>query len=295
MRHLMVLVGLGIVPSSQATTITIVQQKACIDRAFDAAVRGERRQEALQLLEGIAEGRPREIIQTLSVRGGVGADIEEGAPFDSIRTRRYALETIGKTGLPEAVDYLRGLTQGQTGADDSRTIYPAARLALQKALFMREIGAQAQIEFLERKLAEHSGFSVAIWAADELCDRGSVSSIDAVANFFKRLYPGPDGDEMTAFCLERMDIVNRALSRAKAIGTVLRTDAFLKDERILSWAIGQLTAMDTAEADAVLDGYAGEVESKFPDRPEVTSVLQNAMHRGYAQLIRQWQRDVRRK
>jgi hypothetical protein len=150
------------------------------------------------------------------------------------------------------------------------------------------------LRFLERKIKEPSGYLVAMWAAEELCDRGSIALADTVSAFITRLYSGPSGEEMVAFCRARIEIVNRNQDRAVALGTTLRTDASFRDQRIISWAIGQLMALRSDEADGILDRYATEVENRFPDVPAVTSELRTVMHIGFAREIR-LERAVRRR
>ena len=60
-------------------------------------------------------------------------------------------------------------------------------------------------------------------------------------------------EEALAFCQARIGVVNSDPDRAKALGWVLRLDAPLADEQIMRWAILQLFAMESPEADAILD------------------------------------------
>jgi hypothetical protein len=129
------------------TTLSLVAQKAAIDKAFDAALQGVHRDEAMEMLENIAEGRPIDVVKAVAAKAGLTSYIDDGLGIDSLRTRRYAVERIGETDLPEAVQYLQMLTEGHVGRDDSRTIYPNAKLALQKALFRREKEPGQQIAF----------------------------------------------------------------------------------------------------------------------------------------------------
>jgi len=74
--------------------------------------------------------------------------LKAGWRSDGIRD--HALDVLGRTGLPEAIEYLSALTPEKLGSDIGRFLYPHAKLSLRKALFRREVRSPQQVAFLER-------------------------------------------------------------------------------------------------------------------------------------------------
>jgi len=288
MREKMALALVLLTQVSHAESLIAPAQRAALYQACEAAIHGKSRAEALAVLEYVVEDQPDHVIQEAGRRAGLQAYFTDQVPFHYSGTylREYALELIGRTGLQEAIEYLSTLTPEKIGVDNSQRLYPKSKLALQRAFFSRETGPLQQIAFLERELTSPTNAYTAQWAQDELCNRGSAGSMELVTQFIKRLNPLPAGDEEVEFCRTRIDIVNRDPNRAKALGSALRVDATRQDETIVRWAMSQLFEMESAEAQAVLDRYATEVEARFPDVPGVVSTPERHMHRALAQEIR---------
>jgi hypothetical protein len=276
--------GLIAVQLCLGTSILITPQEELLDKACERAVQGNHREEALKMLESIAIGDPRDKIEALAQEAGLREFVEAKQPLDDFLTRREALGRIGDTGLPEAERFLSAVTESEIGQDPTQQIYQSAKLVLTMMIFRREKDPEQQIAFLERLLTS-PGFA-RNWAVDELCDRGNVASLPAITASIKRQYPNSTGDELVAYCQARMDIVNRDANRALAIGSVLRVDVAFEDQRIMNWAITQLSALNSAEADAILDRYAADVETAFRGVPGAGSIPQMAIQFGYVKEIR---------
>jgi hypothetical protein len=120
---------------------------------------------------------------------------------------------------------------------------------------------------------------------EELCDRGDRESMERIEQMCNRLDPGPRGEEGISFCKERMEAANRDPDRAKALGSVLQAEAGSGQKKIISWAVDQLYAMETVEADGILDRYAAQVDKRFPDVSGAAQTPEAEMHRYFADLI----------
>jgi len=187
--------------------------------ASNAAMRGQMSAAALETMEAVAEGKSAEVILAAARRGGLESHFGKEVPFIDYNVRTCAMEMIGRTGLPEAIDYLMAVTPEQVGADESHSIYPASKVALAKALLRREADVGRQISYLELQLTTARVGEVALWAKEELCNRGSVESMDLVEHFIKRLDPFPRGDEFVTFCRRRVEIIRSDPDRAMALGS----------------------------------------------------------------------------
>ena len=263
----------------------MVQQQIILDHAYDAAVRGDSREEALDVMQRVAEGVGRERIEEVAARAGLISYVDKTQSFDDVRTRCYALDRIGATDLPDALNYLRNFIQ-ENGTRDGQ-VYSAAEFALEKGKFRLEKSSGQQIAFLEMEMTGRGGSAAAVWAAEELCNRGSAQSLPKVTEFKRRLYPGQSGDEIIGFCSARVEVLSRSNDKATALGTVLHAGAPFGDRKIVDWVVTQLFEMHSADADVILDRYASDVEQRFPDLRSATSDFETTMHRGLAQRIRQ--------
>ncbi len=288
---------LGLTLLCWAETVSDPRPTRALYEASNAAMRGGSTRAALETMEVVAEGKSIDVILAAAQRAGLQAYFTKDLQFrdTDYSVRAFAMEMIGRTGLPEALDYLSAVTPEQLGRDDSRTIYPASKVGLYKALLQRDTDPERQIVFLEAQLTSAPVGQVALWAQEELCDRGSVASIDMIQRFIKGLDSSSRGEEKVAFCRRRVDVVQSNPNRAVALGSVLRADATVGDERILRWAIYQLLALRNDDADAVLDRYATEVAQRFPTVASAGPTPEGDMHVGFVQEIRHAVPNRRRK
>ncbi len=286
MRHMTTIVILAFGQFCCAETISDPRPTRLLYEASNAAMRGD--PAALETMEAVADGKPTEAILAAATRAGLRAQFADVPSFreTDYSVRVFAMEMIGRTGLPEALDYLSATTPQSVGEDDSRSVYPASKVALHKALLRRETDPNQQIAFLELQLTSARVGQVALWAQEELCNRGSMRSMELIETFIMRLEPSPRGDANVAFCRRRMEIINSNPDPATAIGSVLRADAKASDERIMRWAIEQLFAFRSPDAEAVLDRYVAEVAQRFPPAASTVLTPESYMHRGFAEEIR---------
>jgi hypothetical protein len=261
-----------------STSVPFIPQQTLIDRVVAAGVRSERRAPSLELLKAIAEGRARDIIISLAESSGMKSYVEDQHPFDSVDTRCYAFAKIGDTDLPETEAYLRGVTEETIGKDDAQhRILSSSQFALQKLLFRKEKDPRAQVLFLEASVQSRD-FSIAFWATEELCKRGSIASFPLVQNRYETWWSGGVGHEKAETCRIQMDVVSRDPDQLKALSLVLGVSAQVEDEPVLRWAIGQLIALDNPRANSILDRYVTDVEAAIPDVPPLTLTPQELMH-----------------
>jgi hypothetical protein len=140
-----------------------------LDRALKAVSVGWSRNAALETLEDVAEGRQKEVIVTAALKAGLEDFHHPDLSFGDASVRSYAMDRIGASGLPEAIEYLRSMTTARIGPDSTETIYPASQVALYKALFRQETDPGRRVAFLEQQLTKPPVGQVAIWAMNELC------------------------------------------------------------------------------------------------------------------------------
>jgi hypothetical protein len=94
--------------------------------------------------------------------------------YSDVVVRECALRSLGRTGLPEALDFLRNFSLSDAAGDKSERLWPAAQIALREALLSGITDAGSRAAFLENVLKEPhdamSNSSVTHWAVDGLCD-----------------------------------------------------------------------------------------------------------------------------
>ena len=213
---------------------------------------------ALQLLEQVALGRmssapPLEALVGLPL-GALHRDIYRSGPV-----RRYALRKIAAVDLPEALLFLEDLTQEALDPDSSGQVWPSVAIAIHEGRLRRITEPTAQIIFLEETLQERN--SAADWAADELCDRGSVSSLPLIRELIHKSYSVPVDADQIGFCERRISALSRSPDRITALGSLLSAKEGSTDRRLLTWAIDQLFSMNSDRADGELRRYAAEIDS----------------------------------
>jgi hypothetical protein len=242
-------------------------------RAVEATLSESLQGVAMQLLRDVAEGHPERVTSETASRLGVGPGQLKllGSTFakdPGVRARAYG--AIGRTGLAEALEYLQALTPAQVGdlgPRESHEAWPAAQIALQEARLMQIKTPQEEVTFLENAMvASFDSYSTAkihLWATQKLCDMGSSKSLPVIEKRLRSLY-SRIGEAETSFCRERMQIVQSHRNRAKALGSVLNIGTSSANQRLTRWAISELGAMNSAEADAELDRFSAEIQAIHP-------------------------------
>ena len=237
-------------------------ERGFLDRALKATLDSATRNAALQLLEDVADGKPKEMVIESALRAGLGVFVRTDFSLTDATVRAYAMDRIGASGLPEAIEYLRSVTVDKIGPDSTQTIYPASQVALNNAILLQETDPGRQVEFLEQQLPSHG--AVANWAMNELCNRGSTRSLGEIAKLTS-WWGGPRSAEQLQFCRVRMEIVNRGPDRVAALASALSIDEALRDRyfKLTQWIIDQLLKANSDEANVVLDRFAMEIDQRF--------------------------------
>ena len=83
-------------------------------------------------MEDIAEGKPDGVIISSALRAGLQAyfPVEISFSMSGTSIREYALEMIGRTALPEAIEYLSAMTPERIGWTIARVFMESPKLAL---------------------------------------------------------------------------------------------------------------------------------------------------------------------
>jgi hypothetical protein len=236
-----------------------------------ATPQSEARPLALQVLEAVALGRADDIAADVESRLGLPRNQLHGpGSFTGLGVRECALRQIGRTALPEAVEFLSGLKASDFADDTSQTLWGAVNIALQEAALRGIHDSYLQTKFLEEATLGRGG----MWAVDELCDRGSFPSLVTIQNAIRRIYRGDDRAEgYIAFCEARITALYGKPDRAKALGALLNAETDRANRQLLIWAVGQLAKMHTAEADAELNRFLNDIR-KLPPRSDGRERLQ---------------------
>jgi hypothetical protein len=242
-----------------------------LDAVYRSALLPSMSSVALRILEAVAEKRP-DIFFEPATTDRFHFFSSRYLNFEDSVVRVCALERIGATGSPAAIQYLDALTPNQITSDPSRTVFPSGKIALKKALLKMEPDLPGQTAFLVRQLEFPSSGTangrVADWAIEEMCNRGHISSFALVQRVMKKKNSFASGESELQFCLARMRVVISSPNRTEALVSALSTDPSNDDnERLVYWAIHQLAAANSAEADAGLDKYTADIERRAAEKP----------------------------
>jgi hypothetical protein len=267
---LMVLLG---TTSGLASGPLFFAERTAIDRvAGVAAVNSGLRQSALDVLERIAEGGTVAASQELASAAGLTTG-EFGQPtYRRDEVRSHALRTIGELDLPETATYLQTLNTSALGSDRSGQLRSALAIARKQSELNAIRDEFGKIRLLEQTAAEHS--PLGLWATEELCDRGSGSSLATIRGSLSDKYYGPFANTEFGFCEARIRLLSSSPDHVKALGSVLTVKANLDDEKLMTWAINQLNRIRSLAADAELKRFTGEIDAIPPDRMPIE--LRNA-------------------
>jgi hypothetical protein len=266
MRLITLVLSLGLPALSVADISPHIPYYIILNRVAKVAVsQPEARPLALQVLETVALGKAAEI--AADAEAGLGlAQNELHTPewFTAVSVRECALRQIGRTALPEAVEFLNGLKLADFADDTSQTLWRAANIALQEAGLRAIQDSYLQTKFLERATLGRGG----MWAVDELCDRGSFASLVTIQNTIRTMYRGDDrAEQYVAFCEARITALYGKPDRAKALGALLNAETDSTNRPLVIWAIGQLAKMHSAEADAELRRFVSDIQKLPPRSP----------------------------
>lgn len=216
---------------------------------------------AFEVLKQIALGHPERITAEAETQLGFKQGQLHRKEFAADTVREHAFRKIGEIRLPAALHFLRTVTRDDIGPDSSLRISWAAEIALNNALVNEFDDPQGKVQFLEQLLENPRTSSSAVrhWAVNQLCDRGSMISIGVLRKAISHMVPGPDGERQIQFCEARIHVLARHPNRVNAIASVLSTSE--ADEKLIRWAMHQLAALPSAEADAALTRFSKELAS----------------------------------
>ena len=231
-----------------------------------AASRAQNGAFALGALERVALDHAEEIAPDAAEKAGLPQFYLQDGQLRALEARECAIQKIGETALPEAVDFLKTLDQADLGTDEQTVMllrvmgHGAIRIAT-----LRQIqDPERQIEYLERTATEFSGTDVGASAADQLCERASLGSLPIVRKAFTGVWGDQRDEEYTRFCEDRVLTVYGKPDRAKALGEVLDMQTSADNPQLTTWAIEQLKLMHSPAADGELKRFLSEIDS-VPD------------------------------
>jgi hypothetical protein len=225
---------------------------------------------ALKLIEQVAEGQTGGISPESEEQIGLKPGQLRQEAFHSVPVREAAIWRIGETGSPNAVSFLANLKPADFADDSTNGLWAMTQVALRNAALVRITDPRERTEFLKGVLTE-GGFipsdgPAGSWAIDELCNSGAAAALPEIEGSIRKS-KGEPGEQDIEFCKARIQVVSRDPDRAKALGSVLSLDAQPNDNRLVWWAISQLTAMHTAAADAEMERFAAQVNSLPRESP----------------------------
>jgi hypothetical protein len=260
----LILFGSGAVPNAAANGI--------IDRLFNAIAEGKLPPGDIKTLEHAAEGRLEDADVALVLSLGIARGDFSPSAMRADGVRAHALRKLGESGLPEALRYLSAISPAESGTDYSHQVWSAARIALQVALLNNISTQQAKIAFLRKAMTlqnqGHPDGEVQVWAINELCDRGDLESLPAIKEWFMSAYSGATAERQAVqYCEERMRVVSSDPNRVNALASILRLGAQPPDAILTSWAILQLAALHSPEADREIARFGAEIALLPRDSP----------------------------
>jgi len=280
-RSLLQFASILVFPGALACTAAEGGPRYCqVLDAMSLAARAEStRAIALRVLKQMARGDGSVIEPSAEKELALPPDYAPKSAISSPETRSCAIRSLGKTGLPEAVEFLKTMTPADSGADPAHVIWHAVQIALREAALTGIRSPQDRAVFLEGVLKEHhdnaSNIAVNNWAIVKICDEGLTDAWPTARSKLKQMWEGDTRGEDEIRHLEaRIQIAARDPNRARALGSVF--DSFVQMESTgeghmrLQWAVETLDAMHTADADAELDRIYAQLQDslkQFPNDP----------------------------
>lgn len=230
-------------------------------------------QEALAVLRTVAEGHAEAVPSETAAKLGLGPEELQYAPYRSNEFRAVAYRAIGDLGTTAAVAYLEAVRAEDFEAEqDRRQLWSAAQIALQGARLSQIPDRQGKAQFLETTIRDFRDVPgngiLADWAAEELCDKGMLSSYSIAESLILDRYSGTTGRETARFCELRMRTLAGNPDRIEALGSVLQVTRGLADGQLTQWAISELTEMKSSRADEIMDRFEQQILALPADSPQ---------------------------
>jgi hypothetical protein len=246
-------------------------QMLVVDRIAAAASSGSERVAATELLKAIVEGRSLNAAE-LSRFGAKREDISSPA-FRESDVREHAVLKMGEVGSDQVLGYLQGLELTGVPEDEGRRVLGVVQIVQRRIVLGRMRSAPEQVVFLEQMLGQWDGKivsgTVSAWAIEELCNRGSLSSLAFIETKIKVFDNSKRGERRIRFCESRMRVIGGHPNRVQALESAVKIPPKNQgDIELNEWAEREMQKIDSAESDAALDRLAAELLSVPSDSLE---------------------------
>jgi hypothetical protein len=262
--RLVVTLILGATTLGFASSVVDGVEIGAIDKAAALAKSPRTQEAALFALERLAEGKPEAIPADLASQVGARPNPLIGwVGYRHLDVRLYAIYKLGETGSEDALAYLSGLKEEEFAPN------PGERSQLQAAVHIAQSNIQLlntpdraeKVQLLEKWVVDPVSL-VPGWAADQLCQMGSLISFPVVRQSIRIRYRGDEvrADDMVQFCLQRMTILGSNPDRTKALSSVLTSDLETQDSQVVGWAVNELLQIGSPDAVEALRNFSARVK-----------------------------------
>jgi hypothetical protein len=250
-------------------------QKALLDRiGAEATPASPNRDIAVEILKQVALGRQPTMAPDFATTVRSTPEELRERFYLAPEVREHAFRVLGKTGLPEASEFLAGVQASDVGDDPSQSVWRAVLVASWEVKFKTITELGDKIAFLEKALADRNG-GVKFWAVTELCNSGALESSAAIRRAVTRMDRRNAEREMS-FCEARMRVVRSNPDRAIALGSALSVHTADPDSRLTWWAVYELSEMGTPAAVQELARFTAEID-QTPAAARKFEVLRQSM------------------
>jgi hypothetical protein len=254
---------LGTASMSIAYGVAYRGDYGAVDKAAEMAKNANTRQAGLFALERLAEGKPEAISAELASQLGLHPSPPGGwVMFQQPDLRIYAIKKLGETGLGEALAYLSALKEEEFAPNPGeRTILDQAVEVAKSTVQLLQTDRADQVQLLENWALDRS--VVAGWAADQLCEMGSLISFSVVQQSIRARNRGDEVriNEDAQFCLQRMRILGSSPDRTQALSSVLASDLATEDSKVVAWAVRELLDIGSDDAIKALRSFSARAKA----------------------------------
>ena len=252
---------------SMAASVVAYAECRLMDQIGDTAKKeASTRSAALEILQRIGEGHMDTAKPGLEEQVGFKRGQLHAPEFYNYVVRMCAFKAIGRLDLPEALEYLQNLKPDALAPDTTQQVWPEAQAALRQALMNRVPDEAGKVRLLEDTIRE--GNPATPWAVQQLCDRGSATSLPLVEDYYRRSYSRrADFDDLYGRCKKQVDVLSRNRDPVEALGSALNLANGFGDPNLLGWTINKLASLNSPRAYAELERYMKEIDSLPDDSP----------------------------
>lgn len=172
-----------------------------------------------------------------------------------VSVREYAINRVGKGGLPSTENYLFGLAE----SGDDPVVRNAARMAywaVRVQTIENVTQRRAALMGLLRGESQLTSSSVRLWAARELCEEGVPELVPAIDRAMTAFVGERRRSEEMLLCKHQVDVIAKATTPEAAFVAALAIPDPTALGRFHLWAIEELSALGTESAHAALVNHA---------------------------------------